>query len=201
MTTVSRIIVAIFVLVLAWLFCSLPFLGQEGVMGTLGLFIGFVIAAAIAVGSFFGLGWLEQWTTQRQEKQGNTILGPHVPAGESLKAFTYGYVGPGRTGAILLFGALGDAVINSWRRKFYYVGVTERYAILVQVKNNKPTGVQQVLGRSDVRQLEYSQKAFSGPLLTVQLPADTLELHIEGMGWLPRAKTLPAVWNGLPLTK
>jgi hypothetical protein len=190
---VETALVLLFGFLCAWL----PFSSSEGTMATLGPILALVIAVALAVVTYLLADRLGRWTGARQEKKAVSTLSPAVPAGEPLQMVTYGYVGPGRSGAIFLFGALGDAIINAPRRKWYYVGLTDRHLILLQVKNEKPTGVQQVLARSDVQQLEYAGGVF-GPRLVVTLAAEKMELKVESYTWQERAKVLDKIWRGDP---
>jgi len=198
MSRVTRIALALLVFFFAWFFCSVPFSGGEDTLSQLAPWIGLVIALALAVGSYFGFDALNRWSSARQEAKARSLLAPLAPPGETIQAFTFGYVGPGRTGAILLFGALGDAVINARRRKWYYIGLTERHLLLIQVSNNKPTGVQQVLARNDVRGLEFQSGAFKEPKLMIRLPVEEMQIRVEQYGWRGRAKTLDVLWRGLP---
>jgi hypothetical protein len=191
----SRFLLA-FVVLLFGFFCAwLPFADSQGTMSSIGPILALIIAVALAVGTYFLADWLGRTSSARQEKQALAVFSPAIPAGEALQMATYGYLGPGRTGTMLAFGALGDAIINAPRRRWYYVGLTYGHLILLQVKNKKPTGVQQVLSRSDVQQVVYSPGTFETKLV-VTLPAEVMELKIEGYGWRERAKALDKIWRG-----
>jgi hypothetical protein len=95
---------------------------------------------------------------------------------------------------ILLFGALGDALINAPRRKYYYLGITAQNLILVQFKGKKPTDVHQVLRRGEVS-LSYEAGAFKEPKLVLTFAAEQMELRVLG-NMVKRAKELAAAWNG-----
>jgi hypothetical protein len=197
MSKAGRVLLAILVLIFGFFCAWLPFANSTDTMATVGPILALIVAVALAVGTYFLVDWLARKSSARQEKQALAVLSPAIPAGEALQMVTYGYVGPGRTGAVLLFGALGDAMINASRRKWYYVGLTYRHLILVQAKNKKSTGVQQVLSRSDVQQVEYARGALE-PRLIIDLPAEKMELKIEGYGWQERAKAMDSMWRDEP---
>ena len=185
MTRTGNIVLAGIVFLLAWLFCSLTFSNSDS-----GWIIGLVLALVIAVGAYFLFGALQKRAMAQQEKTANEVLGPALPAGESLRSFILGYTGPGRTGMILLLGALGDALINGPRRKWYYVGITKQTLVLVQVNGKKPTGVTQMLHKGEV------QMTFDGglePRLVLQFAAERMELRVEA-GMVTRAKEISAAW-------
>ncbi len=192
MSKATSVILAIFVFVLAWFFCALPFASPDS--PSYGWIIALVAALALGVGSFFLFDFLQKRAVAQQEKNAQEVLGPVLPAGETLLAFVHGYTGPGRTGMVLLFGALGDAVINGPRRKWYYVGVTRQHLALVQVNGKKPTGVQQVLQKGDVAQLAFETGGFKEPKLIVQFAADRMELRLDA-NMFKRAKEAETAWR------
>ncbi len=197
MPTFTRLLLA-FVVLLFGFFCAwLPFADSQGTMSSIGPILALIVAVVLAVGTYFLVDWLERVLSTRREKQATAMLSSAIPSGEALQMVTYGYLGPGRTGTMLAFGAMGDAIINAPRRKWYYVGLTNRHLILLQVKNKKTTGVQQVLSRSDVQQVAYSPGAFETKLV-ITLPAEVMELKVEGYGWRDRAKALGKMWRGEP---
>jgi hypothetical protein len=94
------------------------------------------------------------------------------------------------------FGALADAMINAPRRKYYYLGLTRQYVVLVQVNGRKPTGVQQVLRRGEVSSLQLETGAFKEPKLVLRFAAEQLELRLD-YNWIKRAKEVNALWNNV----
>ncbi len=193
----TRFLLALVVFVFVFFFVWLSFAGSQGAMSSIGPILALIVAVALAVGTYFWVGRTARSSNAYQEKQALAVLSPVIPAGEALQMVTYGYVGPGHANAMLVFGALGDAIINAPRRTWYYVGLTYQHLILLQVKNQKPTGVQQILGRGDVRQIAYSRGALE-PKLVITLPAEVMELKVEGYGWQERAKALDKLWHGEP---
>lgn len=159
-----------------------------------GWLIGLVIALGLAGGAYLFFEWLRKYTLAQQEKTANSIFAPVLPLGETLLAFTQGYTGPGRTGMVLLFGALGDAIINAPRRKWYYVGVTRQSLLLVQVKGKKPTGVQQVLPRREVSHLSFESGVLKEPKLILQFAVESIELRVNS-SMVKRAKEVDAAWR------
>ena len=205
MSRVSRIALALLVFAFAFLFCATPFIafsGGENTLNQLAPWIGLVVALAIAVGSYFAFDALSRWSSARREAKARALLAPITPAGETVQASTFGYVGPafaGFAGAdILLFVALAAEVINARRRKWYYVGLTERHLLLLQVSNNKPTGVRQVLARNEVPGLEFQSGIFKGSMLVIRLLREEMQIGVEQYGWRGRAKTLDNLWRRLP---
>ena len=193
MSKAGNITLAIIVFLLAWLLCTVTFMGTDA--SSYAWAIGLIIALVIGVGSYYFFGVLQKRTFAQEEKTAKEIFTPVLPAGERLLAFAQCYTGPGRTGMVLLFGALGDAIINAPRRKWYYLGITQQYLILVQVNGRKPTGVQQVLRRGEVGQLEFETGAFKEPKLILQFTAERMELRVEG-NMIKRAKAVDVAWRG-----
>ena len=192
MSKTGNIILAVLVFLFAFVFCSLPFIGSDS-SSSFGWVIGFIIALAVAVGAYFLFGAMQKRGLEQQQKIANQVIGPVLPSGESLLTFVHGYTGPGRTGMILLFGALGDAIINAPRRKWYYLGITKQYLVLVQVNGKKPTGVKQVLRRGEV-QLSFDSGALKEPRLVLQFAAELMELRVEA-GMVKQAKEAGAIWS------
>jgi hypothetical protein len=190
MSKTSNIILAVLVFFFAFVFCSLPF--TSGSDSSSGWVIGFIIALALAVGSYFLFGAMQKRSLEQQKKIANEVLGPVLPSGESLLTFVKGYTGPGRTGMVLLLGALGDAIINGPRRKWYYLGITRQYLVLAQVNGKKPTGVKQILRRGEV-QLSFDSGAFKEPRLVLQFAAERMELRVES-GMVKQAQEASAIW-------
>ncbi|MGC1377824.1 MAG: hypothetical protein WA821_16445 [Anaerolineales bacterium] len=191
MSKTGNILLAVLVFFFAFIFCGLPFTSGSD-SSSFGWVIALVIALALAVGSYFLFGALQKRNLVQQQKIADQVLGPVLPSGESLLAFVHGYTGPGRTGMILLFGALGDALINGPRRKWYYLGITRQSLLLVQVNGKKPTGVKQVLRRGEV-QLAFESGALKEPRLTLQFAAERMELRVEA-GMVTKAKEVAAAW-------
>ncbi len=193
----TRFLLALVVFVFVFFFAWLSLAGSQGAMSSIGPTLALIAAVALAVGTYFWVGRSARSSNTYLEKQALAVLAPTVPAGEALQMVTYGYVGPGHANAMIFFGAMGDAIINAPRRTWYYVGLTDRHLILLQVKNREPTGVQQVLSRGDVRQIAYSRGALE-PKLVITLPAEVMELRFEGYGWRDRAQAMDKIWHGEP---
>ncbi|MBI3737944.1 MAG: hypothetical protein HY258_02740 [Chloroflexi bacterium] len=192
MSKASAIILAILVTLLAWLFCSVTFITRDS-PSYLGALI-FILALGIGVGSYFLFDFLQKRSFANQEKTAHEILDPVLPPGETLLAYVHGFTGPGRTGMILLFGILGDALFNAGRRKWYYVGITKQYLVLVQVNGKKPAGVQQVVRRNEVGHFAFEASGFKEPRLALQFTVEPVELLVEG-NMVKRAKEMDALWH------
>jgi hypothetical protein len=189
---ITNSLFAFWVFMMAWFICA-------GVLSSTSAkpyawVIGAFFALVVAVGTYFLCDMLQENGLNRQEKMAQKILQPVLPLGETLQAFVRGYTGPGRTGMIMIFGALGDSLINAPRRKWYYLGLTQQYLALVQVNGKKPTGVQQVLRRGEVRNLTWAGGALKNPKLILQLAADRMEFLVDyDMG--NRAKLIDKAWH------
>ncbi len=194
MSKARNIILALFVFFLTLLCVVLPFMQSE--TQTLGWVIALVVAAGVGVGSYFFLVWVQKRAAVQQDKIARNLLAPALPPGEEILLFVQGYTGPGRTGMTFAFGALGDALINTPRRKFYYLGLTRQSLVLVQVKGVKPTGVSQVLRRGEVTSLEFDSGAFKEPKLVLQIAGERMELRLD-YNWIKHAKEVNAAWNNL----
>ncbi len=194
MSTTRNVILSIIFFILFVFLCGVIFNAQEST--TLGWVIAIVLSLAGAVGLYFLFGILQKRSLANQQKNAMAALQPFLPAGETLQMFVRGYVGPGQTGMILLFGALGDAIINAPRRQWYYVGLTQRYLVIAQVKGQKPTGVKQVLLRNEVKDLRYDTGALKEPRLVIEFAAEKMELRMMDYGMLKSAKAMDDTWHG-----
>ncbi len=156
---------------------------------------------AVAVGLVFGSGAYLLTNRIFESKQANEeavarqILEPFIPAGETLRAFTIGFIGPGK-GLKFATGLLVDALVNEPRRQWYYVGVTQQSLAVVPITGNSDPSSNLVLRRSDVKQLRFDNHLLADATLTIQTPQGQIELRIkEESAMITRAMKLDDVWN------
>jgi hypothetical protein len=190
----TNIGIAFIVFMFSWIICVVIISASNP--GQYSWLIALFTALVLGVVFYFVSDGVQKRSLAQQEKGAQKILAPALPAGETLLAFMKGYTGPGRTGMTLMFGALGDALVNAGRRKWYYVGLTRQYLALVEVKGKKPTGVQQVVRRGEISQLEWQKGAFKEPKLVIQFIADRMELRVD-YNMLNRAKEIDRLWHNV----
>ena len=120
----------------------------------------------------------------------------HLAPGETLREFTWGTTEGSISTAYFLFGALG-AALTGQNQPGYFIGLTDKRLILVEVKGKTPTGEVHSISTSDIKGLQYRSSGTTGDL-NVHLSADTLKLVFDKRPWWPRAKAMAAI---LPLPK
>ena len=120
----------------------------------------------------------------------------HLLPNETLREFSWGMTEGSISAASFWFGALG-AALTGRNEPGYFVGLTDRRLILLEVKGNTPTG--EVLGISigDIKGLQYRSSGTTGNL-TVHLSHDKLQLVFDKRPWWPRAKNMAQI---MPLQK
>lgn len=192
MSRTTQILLTVLVLIFSIIMCPLA-LSDPSALGSAGGVVGVIVALALTVAAWFALGALAKVSAAQQDKQAHAILDPHLPVGETYQAMMYGYIGPGQVGMVVLFGYLGDWLINSWRRKWHYIGLTDRHLVVLPVSGNRPTGDPRVIGRNEVQQLELKGLQTE---LVIALLTDKLAFKIAP-GWQEQAKAMDKAWRGV----
>jgi hypothetical protein len=120
----------------------------------------------------------------------------HLVPNEILHEFSWGTTERSISAAYFLFGALGAALAGQDQRG-YYVGLTDKRLILVEVKGKLPTGEVLSISTGDIKGLQYRSSGAAGNL-NVHLSADTLLLIFDKRPWWSRAKNMAKI---MPLQK
>lgn len=120
----------------------------------------------------------------------------HLAPGETLHGFTWGKTEASVSAAYFLFGALG-AALTGQNEPGFFIGLTDKRLILMEVKGKTPTGEVHSISTSDIKGLQYRSGGTAGNL-NVHLSADILKLTFDKRPWWPRAKAMAAI---LPLPK
>ena len=120
----------------------------------------------------------------------------HLTPNESLHEFSWGVQETSLSAAYFLFGAIGAALARQDQTGFF-VGLTDKRLILVEVKGKIPTGKVHSIPCSDIRGLQYRSTGSAGNL-KVHLSADILPLIFDRRPWWSRAKNMAAI---MPLQK
>lgn len=111
----------------------------------------------------------------------------HLAANERLREFTWGKTENSISAAYLLFGALAGQ-----NQLGYFVGLTDKRLILIEVKGKTPTGEVYNIAMSDIKGLQYHRGSTNGKL-NVHLSADILQLIFDKRPWWPRAKNMAQI--------
>ena len=120
----------------------------------------------------------------------------HLAPDETLREFTRGTTEGSISAAYFLFGALG-AFFTGQNQPGFFIGLTDKRLILVEVKGKTPTGEVHSISTSDIKGLQYRSSGTTGNL-GVHLSADILQLIFDKRPWWPRAKNMA---NFMPLQK
>lgn len=120
----------------------------------------------------------------------------HLLPNETLREFSRGTTEGSISAAYFLFGALG-AALTGQNQLGFFVGLTDKRLILIEVKGKTPTGEVHSILTSDIKGLQYRSSGTTGNL-NVHLSADILKLVFDKRPWWPRAKNM-AIF--LPLQK
>lgn len=124
------------------------------------------------------------------------LITSHLAPNETLREFSWGTTERSITAAYFLFGALGAALAGQGQRG-YFVGLTDKRLVLVEVKGKTPTGEVHNVSISDIKGLEYRSSGATGNL-HVHLSADTLQIIFDKRPWWSRAKNMAKI---MPLQK
>jgi len=120
----------------------------------------------------------------------------HLAPDETLREFTWGTTEGSISAAYFLFGALG-AALTGQNRPGFFIGLTDKRLILMEVKGKAPTGEVHSISISDIKGLQYRSSGTTGNL-NVHLSADILQLIFDKRPWWPRAKNMAKI---MPLQK
>ena len=120
----------------------------------------------------------------------------HLAPNETLREYTWGTTEGSLSAAYFLFGALG-AALTGQNRPGFFVGLSDRRLILMEVKGKMPTGEVHSISVRDIKGLQYRSSGTAGNL-NVHLTADILHLIFDKRPWWSRAKNMA---NLMPLPK
>lgn len=124
----------------------------------------------------------------RVEIQVREAIAKYLIPNETLCEFTWGTREESLSVVYFLFGAIGAALAGSSQTGFF-IGLTDRRLILVEVKGKTPTGEVYKISISDIKGLQYRSGGYTGNL-NVHLSADILKLSFDKRPWWPRAKNM-----------
>jgi len=120
----------------------------------------------------------------------------HLASNETLREYTWGKTEGSISAAYFLFGALGTALIGQ-NQPGFFVGLSDRRLILMEVKGKIPTGDIHSISIGDIKGLQYRSSGTAGNL-NVHLSADILHLIFDKRPWWGRAKSMAQL---MPLPK
>ncbi len=123
------------------------------------------------------------------------VVTKHLRPDEILREYTWG-IKDFSAAARFLFGAIGAALARRDQPGFY-VGLTNKRIILVEVKGRSATGEVYSIPLSDIKGLHYKRGASTGTL-DIHLTADTLQLSFDSKPWYPRAQNMSKL---MPLSR
>ena len=131
----------------------------------------------------------------KKEQQVREAIEVHLESDETLRHFTWGGT-KSTSAAWFLFGAIGAALAKRGQKSFF-VGLTDRRLILVEVQGQTPGDEVQSIPLEDINGLEYKRGLYSGTL-NIHLSADKMALHFDSRPWFPRAQQMAKM---LPLAR
>jgi hypothetical protein len=131
----------------------------------------------------------------KKEQQVREAIEVHLEPGETLRHFTWGGT-KSTSAAWFLFGIIGAALAKRGQKSFF-VGLTDRRLVLVEVQGQTPADEVQSIPLEDVKGLEYKRGLYSGSL-NIHLSADKMALHFDSRPWFPRAQQMAKM---LPLSR
>jgi len=121
------------------------------------------------------------------EREVRESLTTRLEPGETLREFTRG--GTQSTSAVwFFFGAIGAAIARR-NQMGYFIGLTNKRLILLEVKGKTLTGNVQAIPVTDIKGLHYSKGLYSGSL-NIHLAADIMKLNFDSRPWFPRAQQM-----------
>jgi hypothetical protein len=120
----------------------------------------------------------------------------YLKPNETLCEFSWGTKEESLSAIYFLFGAIGAALARSDQTSFF-IGLTDKRLILVEVKGKTPTGEVYSIATTDIRGLLYRSAGYTGNL-NVHLTADILKLVFDRRPWWARAKNMAKM---LPLSR
>jgi hypothetical protein len=120
----------------------------------------------------------------------------YLAPNETLHEFSWGTKEGSMSAAYFLFGIIGAALAGN-NQLGYFVGLTDKRLILVEVKGQTQTGEVHSISVSDIKGLKYGSSGSAGNL-KVHLSADVLQLIFDKRPWWGRAKNMAKL---MPLQK
>jgi hypothetical protein len=130
------------------------------------------------------------------EMQVRESICTHLAPNETLREYSWGTKEGSMSAAYFLFGALGAALTRQDQPGFF-VGLSDKRLILMEVKGKVPTGQVYSISVGDIRGLQYRSSGTAGNL-NVHLSADILHLIFDKRPWWGRAKNMAKL---MPLMK
>lgn len=107
---------------------------------------------------------------------------------ETLREYTWGATEGSMSAAYFLFGALG-AALTGQKQPGFFIGLSDRRLILMEVKGKLPTGEVHSISIGDIKGLQYRSSGTAGNL-KVHLSADILNMIFERRPWWGRARNM-----------
>ena len=123
-------------------------------------------------------------------------ISSHLAPNESLREYTLGTTEGSMSAMYFLFGAIG-AALTGQNQPGFFIGLSDKRLILVEVKGKKPTGEVHSISIGDIKGLQYRTSGTAG-YLKVHLSADILDLIFDKRPWWGRAKNMAKL---MPLQK
>ena len=120
----------------------------------------------------------------------------HLAPNETLQEYTWGTTEGSMSAAYFLFGAIG-AALTGQNQPGFFIGLSDRRLILMEVKGKMPTGEVHSISVGDIKGLQYRSSGTAGNL-QVHLSADILHLIFDKRPWWGRAKNMAKL---MPLQK
>ena len=131
----------------------------------------------------------------KSETEVRQLITNHLAPNEALREFTWGAKNSTSV-AIFFFGHLA-AALAKYDQPGFFIGLTDKRLILVEVKGKIPTGPVHNISTADIKGISYKRGAYSGTL-NIHLSADTLALNFDSRPWYPRAQNMSKI---MPLPK
>lgn len=132
-------------------------------------------------------GWVTMARESKAELEICEVVTKHLLPEEILREYTWG-VKDSSSMAHFLFGAIGAALARRDQPGFF-VGLTNKRIILVEVKGRSATGEVYSIPLADIKGLHYNRGASTGTL-DIHLTADKLQLNFDSKPWYPRAQNM-----------
>lgn len=123
----------------------------------------------------------------KAEREVRESITGRLDPGETLREFTRGGT-QSTSAAWFFFGVIGAALARR-NQLGYFVGLTDKRLILLEVKGKMLTGNVQSIPVTDIRGLHYSKGLYSGSL-NIHLAADVMKLNFDNRPWYPRAQQM-----------
>jgi hypothetical protein len=132
----------------------------------------------------------------KSEIQVRESITKYLSPNETLCEFSWGTKEESLSLIYFFFGALG-AAFDRGNQTSFFVGLTDKRLILVEVKRKIPTGAVYNIAISDIKGLQYRSSGTTGNL-NIHLSADILKLMFDRRPWWSRAKNMAKI---MPLQK